>query len=481
MASDDADFAAYLAARWPALVRTLVLLGHDRPAAEAAAHAGLARCRADWEEVRGSGDVDAYVYGVVLERRPPLGARTLVALSDDDTALLQAVDRRLQELPRDQRERLVLTAVAGLGEAQVADVLDAPARAVPPGAEEVRRAAELIAVSAAPVEDVLADARARHRRHVRLLAGGVAAVLLLGGVAWFVARDTQDEELSPATVTRSPNPVDVAWYADGVLHLDQVKVEVPPLTDLSELNGGAVYADTDGVVAFVAADGERRRLGDKEPGSPLVASADEGWAAWVEPGAGSRLVVYDVSADEEIFTYRAEEDDVRPVAIDLGFVYFGTADASYVWNPGPSAPEDLERPGLADVESATQVFQVGDEIEMEQGVFSVAFRKPGVGALLSPGGTFVLSRGGDGEPGTPYRPLLYDTRSGRQMPAGVEPGEQVLDATFGDNYRVVYLVAPEAGAGPDDLLVLRTCALDAGQCSDVTPVSQADGRPLLAH
>ncbi|MBA2953166.1 hypothetical protein GON03_02505 [Nocardioides sp. MAH-18] len=479
MASDDADFAAYLAARWSTLVRTLVLLGHDRPGAEASARQGLARCRADWERVRSSEDVDAYVFGVVLERRPPLVARTLSAVSDEDTALLQEVDERLQGMPHDERERLVLAAVAGLSAAQVADVLDVPDRTVPPGAAEVRQAAELIAVPAAPVEDVLADARSRHRRHVRVLAVGVAAALVLGGVAAVLARDAQEEQLPPAKVTRSPNPVDVAWYADGVLHLDLVKVQVPPLTDLSELNGGAVYADTDGTVAFVAADGKRRRLGTKEPGSPLVASADEGWAAWTEPG-GSRLVVYDVSKDEEIFTYPGDEE-IRPVAIDLGFVYFDTPDASYVWNPGPGAPEALDQAGLADVESATQVFQVGGEIEMEQGIFSVAFHRPGIGALLSPGGTFVLSRSDDGEPGTPYRPLLYDARSGRKMPIGLQPGERVLDATFGDNYSAVYLVAPEAGAGPDDLLVLRTCELDAEQCSDVTPVSQSDERPLLAH
>jgi hypothetical protein len=480
VASDDADFAAYLAARWPALVRTLVLLGQDRAGAETSARDGLVRCRADWSEVRRSDDVDAHVYAVVLERPRPTTDRTLTALTDEDSALLHAVDRRLQAMPQEQREPLVLLAVAGLSEAQAADVLDRPVRGPLAGVAEVRRAAEALAVSAPPVDEVLAGARARQRRRTRFVAVGVAVALVLVGVAWVLLRDTQQTELPAAEVTRSPNPVDVAWYADGRLHLDQVKVEVPPLTDLSELNGGAVYADTDGVVAFVAADGRRRLLGTKEPGSPLVASADEGWAAWVEPGDGSRVVVYDVSAGEEVYTYRSDQD-VRPVAIDLGFVYLDTPDASYVWNPGPGEPEDLGRAGLADVESATQVFQVGGQIEMEQGIFSTAFQKPGIGALLSPGGTFVLSRADDGEPGTPYTPLLYDTRSGRRMTVGIGPGEQVLDATFGDNYGAVFLVAPDADAGPDDLLVLRTCELDAEQCSDVAPVGRSDERPLLAH
>lgn len=482
MPSDDTDFAAYLTARWSALVRTLVLLGHDVPTAEAVARDGLVRCRADWERVRRADDVDTHVYGVVLERRHAPVDRTLTALSEEDTALLQEVDARLRALPAEQRDLLVLAAVAGLDEAQRAEVLDAPSAPTPPGVAEVRRASEAIAVSAPPVAEVLADARSRRRRRQRLLAAGAAAALAVGGVAWVAVREAiREEPLEPAEVTRSPNPVDVAWYADGVLHLDQVKVEVPALTDLSELNGGAVYADEDGVVAFVAADGERRRLGEKVVDAPLLASADEGWAAWMEPGGGSRLVVYDVSAGREIFTYDGGGTEVRPVAIDQGYVYFDTPSTSFAWSPGPSSPEPLDRAGLRDVESATRVYQVGDRIDMVQGLFSVSFQRPGTGALLSPGGTFVLTRPGDVAPGTPYRPLLYDTRSGKRMPLGLAPGEQVLDATFGDNYRLVYLVAPEPGAGSDALLVLRTCDLDVVACSDVTPVTQAEDTPLLAH
>lgn len=482
MASDDADFAAYLTARWPALVRTLVLLGQDRPGAEASARDGLARCRADWERVRRVDDVDAHVYAVVLEHRGPVAVRTLTALSEEDTARLRAVDERLQTLPVEEREALVLAAVADLSDAQVADVLDTSIADVPGGAAEVREVAESIVVAAAPVDEVLATARSRHRRRTRVVVVGLVAVLVAGGVGWLVVREQQDEPLPAAKVTRAPNPVDVAWYAGGLLHLDQVKVEVPPLTDLSELNGGAVYADEDGVVAFVAADGDRRRLGSKVVGSPLVASADEGWAMWLEPGGASRLLVYDVSAGEELATHRDDATEVRPVAIDQGFAYFDTPDASYVWNPGQGAPEELDRAGLADVEAATRVYQLdGARIEMEQGVFSTSFVVPGTSALLSPGGSFVLSRPAGGDPGSVYRPLLYDTRSGQRLPAGLTREERVQDATFGDNYRLVYLVAPDADTGPDDLLVLRTCDLDAAECSDVTPVTQAEERPLLAH
>src|SRR3954454_715755 len=63
---DDGDFAAYLAARWPFLVRSLVLLGCSPAEAEELARAGLARCYASWERVRRADDVDVHVHRAVL-------------------------------------------------------------------------------------------------------------------------------------------------------------------------------------------------------------------------------------------------------------------------------------------------------------------------------------------------------------------------------------------------------------------------------
>ena len=69
----DGDFAAYLAARWPVLVRLLVLLGGRPDEAEDAVRAGLARDYADWARISRSDDPDVHVYRSVLEawdRRP---------------------------------------------------------------------------------------------------------------------------------------------------------------------------------------------------------------------------------------------------------------------------------------------------------------------------------------------------------------------------------------------------------------------------
>ena len=66
---DGTDFASYLVARWPALVRTLVLLGSTPAQAEADALEGMVRGRSSWERVRGEGDVDVWVYRTVLDAR----------------------------------------------------------------------------------------------------------------------------------------------------------------------------------------------------------------------------------------------------------------------------------------------------------------------------------------------------------------------------------------------------------------------------
>ena len=55
--ADDADFVAYVGARWPFLVRSLTLMGCPAPEAERLVRAGLARCYVAWDEVLGSDGV----------------------------------------------------------------------------------------------------------------------------------------------------------------------------------------------------------------------------------------------------------------------------------------------------------------------------------------------------------------------------------------------------------------------------------------
>jgi RNA polymerase sigma-70 factor (sigma-E family) len=137
---NDADFAAYMAARWPFLVRSLVLIGCPRHEAEDVAQTGLARCYASWDRVRKADDVDAYVYRTVLNcwhksrKRRWWGEVPTEVLPEapsttdptDQVLLRQALEEQLSRLTPEHREVLVLRFVADLTEPQVAEVLDVP-------------------------------------------------------------------------------------------------------------------------------------------------------------------------------------------------------------------------------------------------------------------------------------------------------------------------------------------------------------------
>lgn len=141
---DPADFSAYVLARWPALVRTLALLGCEPARAGDVARQGLARAHPSFDRVQRAEDVDVHVYRTVLEtwrhdrRRDdhagseaePDGAGPAPVPADPTgpdpetrRALLRALEARLAGLPMELRLVLVLRHVAGLDEAQVSDVL----------------------------------------------------------------------------------------------------------------------------------------------------------------------------------------------------------------------------------------------------------------------------------------------------------------------------------------------------------------------
>lgn len=65
MGSDE-EFATYMAARWPALMRSLIVLGCSPQEAEDVAQVGLARCYSSWDRVQRADDMDAYVYRTIL-------------------------------------------------------------------------------------------------------------------------------------------------------------------------------------------------------------------------------------------------------------------------------------------------------------------------------------------------------------------------------------------------------------------------------
>ncbi|MGB0099215.1 MAG: hypothetical protein WBP61_02950, partial [Nocardioides sp.] len=466
MGGQDADFASYVAARWPVLVRSVVLLGAPGAVAEDVVVAGLARCSSGWTRVLRSDDVETHVYRAVIgcwhqrQRRglPDPGPDPAEGGATEGSAA--ELLTRLDALSHGQREVLVLSAFAGLSDGQVADVLDLDEDAVrrrvdgAPADERVRSVGAAIGVPPPAYPQITRRSldQRRHRRR-RALAGTLLALLVAGLAVWAVLQLGDGVRERSVDVVPEPNPIDLPWYADGRLHLRSVIVEISGLTDLTAVGDAAVYLDQDGIVGQVDAEGRVIEVGIAVPGSDLLGSTEEGWAAWVEPGASGRLVVWDVEDATEVGGLRSASS-VRPIAIDAGLVHFGLGDRDFTWAPPDDEPERLQPTGLVDVSAATRVYQRDDRIEIVQPVFQGDFLRIGVGGRLSWGGAFALTREpGPWRPGDPYRPLLYDTRSGSELETGVAPGERIVDAAFTTRQEIVYLVAPDGGDGGP--LVLR--------------------------
>jgi RNA polymerase sigma-70 factor (sigma-E family) len=132
----DGDFSAYATARWPALVRSAVVLGCTLDEAHDLAQITLLRCFTSWRKVQRANNRDAYVYRILLNchrdsrRRRWWAEQPTGTLPDhgtpDDTAQVEATDavrRALHDLSRVHREVVVLRYYANLSEAQTAEFL----------------------------------------------------------------------------------------------------------------------------------------------------------------------------------------------------------------------------------------------------------------------------------------------------------------------------------------------------------------------
>jgi RNA polymerase sigma-70 factor (sigma-E family) len=140
----DADYSAYVSARWHTLVRAVVLLGIARHEAEDVVQTALERCYRSWRSVVRASDPDAYVYRVVVntmltsrKRRwwgeRPTGTPPEPDPSDDlaEHAVVSAsVLSALARLSPEHREVLVLRFFADLSERQTSDALGVPAGTV---------------------------------------------------------------------------------------------------------------------------------------------------------------------------------------------------------------------------------------------------------------------------------------------------------------------------------------------------------------
>ena len=514
MSGEDADFTAYLAARWPSLVRTLVLLGLPQPVAEEACLSGLARCREAWRDVRELDDVDAEVHRAVLDacHRGEVEPVALAVPEDPTEAerLRALLERQLAGLTTELREAIVLDRVAGLDRAQVADVLDLPLRTVDRRvadalaaldpelrtADSVRLAAATIDVPPPPYDEVAARVRERRRRRRRVaMAVAVVLVVATGTGVWISTRGAAPAPtVPPLHVVAQRNPVGTAWYAAGRLHLRTVAVDLPGVTDAAAVGESVVYVDQHGTVGIVDGTGARTVIGTAVPGTTVLGSGGDGWAVWLHPEqTGLRIVVWSTITDDVVATL-AVPPETRLVALDQSRV-FTQADAGVsVWLPTePGAGlQHVSDHELAAVGYDTEVYQRGRRIQVVRSFAYIVYSRPGIGAVLSGDAYHLLTRRpGPGERGPAYTPLLYDVGDGEPHPTGIAPDERVLDTAFeaGDGLDYFVVEAADrgatAGSGPGALPVLRQCSPvvdEAGSrtCRDVGPVPVEGGQPFFA-
>lgn len=134
----DAEFADYMSARQPSLLRTAYLLTGDRHAAEDLVQTAFAKLYLSWDKVQRRELVDGYVRRILVNENnslwrrawkrheystdelPERSAKTNGPDSGDSSALWQFV----QTLPRKQRAVIVLRYYEELTEAETAEVLN---------------------------------------------------------------------------------------------------------------------------------------------------------------------------------------------------------------------------------------------------------------------------------------------------------------------------------------------------------------------
>jgi RNA polymerase sigma-70 factor (sigma-E family) len=136
----DADFAAYLAARQPSLLRTAYLLTGNRHDAEDLVQTSFAKLYLSWDKVRDHGSIDGYVRRILVNEHNSLWRRAWKKrehTADDsvlhglDTPHHDAYDEGVgaalwdvvQTLPRKARAVVVLRYYEQLSEAETAAVL----------------------------------------------------------------------------------------------------------------------------------------------------------------------------------------------------------------------------------------------------------------------------------------------------------------------------------------------------------------------
>lgn len=154
----DDDFSNFVAARWPRLVRSAVLLGCSEAEAEDLVQSMLERCLVKWRVVQRAENRDAYIHRALINtltsarrRRwtgenptadlPDLPGADVTTGVDDTDVVMRALDR----LPDDQRIAVVLRYYVHLSEHEMSATLG-----VAPGTVKSRLARARMALARDP-------------------------------------------------------------------------------------------------------------------------------------------------------------------------------------------------------------------------------------------------------------------------------------------------------------------------------------------
>jgi hypothetical protein len=249
---------------------------------------------------------------------------------------------------------------------------------------------------------------------------------------------------------------------------------VKGLTNVTQLGLGVVYGDAKGRVVYLADDGTGEVLGHTDPQAPVAATAENFWAAWVDPGT-HELEVKEAPTGRVVAT-QAVQGEGRVVAVDGPQIYYDDEEGLHVFTPGAEPQPRRFLPGeLLDARSRITAFQ-GDPatIRVAQSFFSTVYDMPGVGAQLSPDGDLVATRLPDG------RVAVYDTASGDRLDDGLVKGDDVVAFAPGDDHTMTYVVA--VGGSPSaQVLELRTCRVLFSLCDVATTIPDTGDPPVLAR
>lgn len=353
-----------------------------------------------------------------------------------------------------------------------------------------------IEVGPAPVARVMQAGARRRKAHRAAWVAGLTAACLAGAGLVGALHHPDDRG-----ITETPNPANITWWGDGVLHLERVEVRTPQPEVMVSVRDGVVLwsRSTTGVqpepVVYVDESGATTTIGHKSWSSPLASDPATGWVAWVEAtrSAPPILVVYDTEADREVgrreLTERGPRWEVMdegsyPIAIEDGQVFFAAQDGDYRWDVASgSEPERVTDVGtyLHDEEAGVELVVPYDP---KRGYGDVVIRRPGspdvtIGtdgaSRLSPDGRYAVATSYDGT----SRPALYDAITGDRLETGTE-GRPVLAATFGPDNTLTYVIgtppeptSPDEGIGPFFTKMpgppyeLVTCHIATASCETV--------------